>query len=156
MKIKFIFVGTNKGIYVEEGIDLYKKRLKRFTKLDFIHTSNLKGIKNPQEQKDKECAQILKNISQKDFLVLLDEKGKRFSSLNFANEMESLKNQGTTQLSFVICGAFGANDLLKKRANLILSLSDLTYSHQLARVVLLEQVYRMFTIIHKHPYHNEG
>lgn len=156
MKIKFLFVGSNKGTYVEEGVTLFNKRLKRFCNSEIICTSNLRGVKNPLEQCDKEAEQLLKLVDPREFVILLDEKGKTLNSVSFAKQIENLKNQGTSKVCFIICGAFGANGVLKQRANLILSLSKFTFSHQLARVILLEQVYRSFTIINKHPYHNEG
>ena len=91
-----------------------------------------------------------------DLMVLLDEKGKILDSVSFANYVEKNKNQGIQKMVFVICGAYGAHAMLKSRANLTLSLSAFTFSHQLARVILAEQVYRAYTIINKHPYHNEG
>jgi 23S rRNA (pseudouridine1915-N3)-methyltransferase len=156
MKLKFLFVGSNKGTYIDEGINLFNKRIKRFSNSEIQCTPNIRGIKKPSEQREKEATQLLKHIDQNEFVILLDEKGRTFNSVGFAKQMETLKNRGTSKIAFIICGAFGAHKKLLERANLTLSLSDFTFSHQLARIVLLEQVYRAFTIINNHPYHNEG
>lgn len=156
MKIEFLFVGSTKTNYVEDAMALYLKRLQRFTKVEVVCTPNLKGVKQAQEQRTLEAEQILKLIKPTDGMVLLDEKGKAMSSVKLAKSIEMNKNQGIQKMVFVICGAFGADESLKTRANVILSLSQLTFSHQLARVVLAEQVYRAYTIINNHPYHNEG
>ena len=156
MKVRFLFVGSHKGEYVDSGLQLFAKRLKRFSTVEIHCTKNLKGIKDPNEQSKLEAEQILKLTQPDEFMILLDEKGKKFGSLDFAKAIEQKKNQGNTKLCFVICGAHGAHSSLKERSQAIWSLSELTFSHQLARVILLEQVYRAFTIIHNHPYHNEG
>jgi 23S rRNA (pseudouridine1915-N3)-methyltransferase len=156
MKIEFLFVGSTKTDYVEDAMQLYLKRLQRFTKVEVVCTPNLKGIKQANEQRTLEAEQILKYIRPTDIMALLDEKGKTMNSVKFAKTIESYKNQGGQRMVFIICGAFGADESLKTRANIMLSLSQLTFSHQLARVVLAEQVYRAYTIINNHPYHNEG
>lgn len=156
MKIRFLFVGSHKGEYVDAGLQLFTQRLKRFSTVEILCTKNLKGVKNPNEQSKLEAEQILKLTHPDEYLILLDEKGKKFNSLSFAKAIEQQKNQGNTKLCFAICGAHGAHPSLKERSQAIWSLSELTFSHQLARVILLEQVYRAFSIIHNHPYHNEG
>ena len=156
MKIEFLFVGSTKTDYVESAMELYAKRLQRFCKLNVHCTPNIKGIKKADDQREHEANQIIKYVDPSDIMVLLDEKGKSFTSVAFARLIEQNKNQGIQKMVFVICGAYGAHDKLKNRANNIMSLSEFTFSHQLARVVLSEQVYRAYTIINKHPYHNEG
>jgi len=156
MKVDFLFVGSTKTDYVESALNLYLKRLQRFCKTKVYCTPNLKGVKKSEDQREQEGNQILKYIAPTDTVILLDEKGKSMSSIKLASYIENHKNQGTQKVIFVICGAFGAHASIKSRANLTLSLSTFTFSHQLARVILAEQVYRAFTIINKHPYHNEG
>ncbi len=156
MKILFLFVGSSKEAYVQQALNLYTDRLKHYVNIEIVCTPNIKGITKPEEQKQKEAAQILKNIDPSDFIILLDEKGKTPTSMELANFIENKQIAACKRMVYVICGAFGAHQDIKNRADYILSLSKFTFSHQLARIVLAEQIYRAYTILHNHPYHNEG
>jgi len=157
MKIKLIFIGKSSFKYIEEGIDIYEKRIKRFVDFEIIIIPNLKSNKNlkPKQIKQKEGELILKYIGKKDFLILLDEKGKEFSSVGFSNFIEKKQISGTKQLTFLIGGAYGFSKDIYEHAISKLSLSKMTYSHQIIRLFFVEQLYRAFSIINKLPYHNE-
>ena len=98
---------------------------------------------------------ILSYLSQNDYVILLDEKGKIYNSKSFSKKIENFLLHSQKRLIFIVGGAFGFNDKLKTRANEMLSLSNMTFSHQIIRLFFLEQLYRSFTIINNHPYHNE-
>lgn len=157
MKIKFILVGKTSFNFVKEGMDIYLKRLKHFVDFDIVFIPDLKNTKNlPAEQiKEKEATFILKQVKDTDFLVLLDEKGKNLNSLRFADFIQKKQDSGTKQLSFVVGGAYGFSDLIYKKANYLLSMSAMTFSHQIIRLFFMEQIYRAYTIIKGLPYHNE-
>ncbi len=156
MKLLLLFVGSTKEPYVAQGIDLYVQRTNFYAQLSISCTTNLKGISKSEEQRKQEGKQILKQLLATDYMVLLDEKGKSLTSLNFSKIIAQQQVHATKRMVFVICGAYGADNAVKERANLMLSMSLFTFSHQLARVVLAEQIYRGYTILHNHPYHNEG
>ncbi len=107
------------------------------------------------KMKEKEGEAILKKINPGDYLILLDDKGKEFSSTQFASYLEGLFNQSLKNIVFVVGGAYGFSEAVYKRANAKLSLSKMTFSHQIIRVIFYEQLYRAFTIINKEPYHHE-
>lgn len=147
---------TEKG-FIADGEQEFLKRMKRFTNLE-IQSITLPRKFNqlpPNELKQKEALEFLKFIQPNDFVLLLDEKGKQFTSVEFANYIDKTMAVGGGNLIFCIGGAFGFHESIYKRANAKLSLSKMTTSHQLVRVFFLEQLYRAFTIIHNHPYHNE-
>lgn len=157
MKIKFIFTGkTEKG----EIKTLFDKYLQRINKINRIELIELQAVKkqskqNKTEIKNKEAEIILKNINKNDKLVLLDEKGKQFRSIEFADFINSHFMSGHGYLVFVIAGAYGAGDKLWKRADTVLSMSKMTFSHQIIRLFFAEQLYRALSIIKNLPYHNE-
>ncbi|MBN1250617.1 MAG: 23S rRNA (pseudouridine(1915)-N(3))-methyltransferase RlmH [Bacteroidales bacterium] len=157
MKIKLIFTGKSSFKYIIEGVDIYEKRIKHFTDFEIITIPDLKNTKNlkAEQIKQKEAELILKNITKNDFLILLDEKGKEFSSIEFSEFIEQKNNIGIKQVCFVIGGAYGFSNDVYNRSNLLLSLSKMTYSHQIIRLFFVEQLYRAFTIINRIPYHNE-
>lgn len=138
-------------------MSLYEKRLERYLNFKSVLIPDVKkGNKLPPDQlKIKEGEAILKKINTSDFLVLLDEKGKEFSSVQFAKFMEHKFQLGNRNLIFLIGGAYGFSDALYKRANQQLSLSKMTFSHQMIRLFFLEQIFRAMTIIKGEPYHNE-
>jgi len=157
MKIKLIFTGKSSFEYINEGINIYEKRIKRFIDFEILIIPDLKGTKNlkPEQIKQKEGNLILKNIEKKEFLILLDEKGKEFSSVDFAKFIEKKQIIGTKQVVFLVGGAYGFSKDIYNRATSLLSLSKMTYSHQIIRLFFVEQLYRAFTIINKLPYHNQ-
>jgi len=157
MKIKLIFTGKSSFKYINEGVGIYEKRIKHFIDFEIITIPDLKNTKNLKSEqiKQKEGELILKNIEKKDFLILLDEKGKEFSSVDFAKFIEKKQISGIKQVAFLIGGAYGFSKDIYNRAISLLSLSKMTYSHQIIRLFFVEQLYRAFTIINKLPYHNE-
>jgi len=155
VKILFLFTGTTKEQYVATAFQMYEGRLKHYAPIETICTPNLKGVTKPEDQKTQEAQQLLKHIEPHDFVVLLDEKGKTPTSKEFADFITQKQINSCKRMVFIICGAFGAHQQIKDVAHYVLALSKFTFSHQLARIVLAEQVYRAFSIIHNHPYHNE-
>ena len=119
-----------------------------------IENSSIKSGAS-QKLKEKEAELALKKIAPGDYVVLLDDKGKELNSLQFAQYMESLFNQSLRNICFIVGGAYGFGPALIQRANAKLSLSKMTFSHQIVRAIFMEQLYRGFTILHKAPYHHE-
>ena len=157
MKIKFILIGKSSFRFVETGIEMYKERMKRLADFELIIIPDLKNTKKmpPEQVKTKEGALIIKTLTNSDFVVLLDEKGGSLNSLKFANFIENKLLASTKQLVFIVGGAYGFSKEIYKRGNFLLSLSEMTFSHQIIRLFFMEQIYRAFTIIKGLPYHNE-
>lgn len=157
MTVTLIFTGKTTQKYIIAGISEYEKRIKRFIKFNIIVIPEYKATKKTPVKviKNKEGDSLLKKISDSDFLILLDEKGKLMSSIEFSNFIENKTITGVKNLVFVIGGAYGFSENVYKRANYKLSLSKMTFSHQPVRILFAEQLYRAFTIIKKEPYHNE-
>jgi len=157
MQIIFLQIGKTSKSYIEEGINEFSKRIKNYTRFESKVISILKN-KNKADStqlKKKEAKLILAHIEASDFVVLLDEKGKAFRSIQFADWIQGHLNTSTRRIFFVVGGAFGFDQCIYQRANMILSLSAMTFSHQLIRLIFLEQLYRAFTIIRNEKYHNE-
>lgn len=157
MKISLIYIGKTNQNFVKEGCTLFFKRIKRYTNFNEFQINDVKnaGKLNPSQLKVKESELFLNKIESTDYVVLLDEKGKSFTSVKFADWLEKNMVQGVTNLVFVIGGAFGFSDEMYERANMKLQLSSMTFSHQIIRVIFAEQLYRAFTIIKGEPYHND-
>ena len=157
MKIVFLTVGKTEGAYLKDGIDKYVKRLKHYTRLEIVELAELKNTKalTPEQQKVKEAEMILKKVSPLDHVVLLDENGTEFSSKQFANYLDKKAISSTSTLIFVVGGPYGFDQTVYARANDKLSLSRMTFSHQMIRLLFTEQLYRAFTIIKGEPYHHE-
>jgi len=157
LKIKLIQVGKTTEKYLLEGIEKYNKRINRYTSFEIVTIPELKNTKklSQEQQKQEEGILIAKKLSNSDFLILLDEKGKTYKSTDFAKLIEQKAIQSTKQLIFVIGGPYGFSEEIYQRANSKLSLSAMTFSHQLIRLLFLEQLYRAHTIIKKEPYHHE-
>lgn len=157
MKISLIYIGKTNQNFVKEGCTLFFKRIKRYTNFNEFQINDVKnaGKLNPSQLKVKESELFLNKIESTDYVVLLDEKGKSFTSVKFADWLEKNMVQGVTNLVFVIGGAFGFSDEMYQRANMKLQLSSMTFSHQIIRVIFAEQLYRAFTIIKGEPYHND-
>lgn len=157
MKIKFLTVGKTSYAFVKDACDLYFNRLKHYTKFEELVIADVKKASklSKDQLKQKEGILILSKINPQDFVVILDEKGKSFDSVGFANWMEQKQVQGTSTLVFVVGGAFGFSTEMYQRANMKLQLSSMTFSHQIIRAIFAEQIYRAFTIIKGEPYHNE-
>jgi 23S rRNA (pseudouridine1915-N3)-methyltransferase len=156
MKVKLIVIGKTDSKYLIEGIAEYQKRLKHYLPTDFIVIPDIKNTKNLSEdqQKKKEGELILGQIQQGDFVVLLDENGKQYSSVEFSKFIEKQMVAGLKNMIFVIGGPYGFSDEVYNRANFKLSLSKLTFSHQMVRLIFWEQLYRAMTILKGEPYHH--
>ncbi len=156
MKITLLIVGKTEEAYLKEGIDKYIKRLKHYAKIDVTEIAELKNTRalTPEQQKTKEGEMILKKITATDFVILLDEKGMELSSAQFAAYMDKKAVGSVTNLVFIVGGPYGFDPLVYGRANDRLSLSRMTFSHQMVRLFFAEQLYRAFTIIKGEPYHH--
>lgn len=157
MKIKLLAIGKTDNKQLIQLIDEYQKRLKHYIKFEFDIINDIKNAKNLSElqQKEKEGELILNKISNTDVLVLLDDKGKQFSSIEFSKYLQKKMNAGIKQLVFVIGGPYGFSEAIYKKAKEQLSLSKMTFSHQMIRLFIVEQIYRGFTILRNEPYHHE-
>lgn len=156
MKIKLIAVGKTDNKNLQLFLDDYMKRLGFYISFDFKTIPDLKNTKSLSElqQKEKEGELILKQLDQSDELYLLDENGKTFSSIGFSEFLNKKMNSGLKQLVFVIGGPYGFSEKVYKRSNGKISLSQMTFSHQMVRLFFLEQLYRGFTILKNEPYHH--
>ena len=157
MNIKLIAIGKTDKKSLQSLIDDYTKRLSFYIKFDLDIIPDIKNVKNLSEsqQKEKEGELILSKIASTDNLILLDEYGKSFSSVAFSNELQKKMNAGIKTLVFVIGGPYGFSDTVYAKANGKISLSQMTFSHQMVRLFFIEQVYRGFTILKNEPYHHQ-
>jgi 23S rRNA (pseudouridine1915-N3)-methyltransferase len=157
MKITFLTVGKTEDAYLKDGIEKYVKRLKHYTRLEIIDLAELKNTKalTTEQQKAKDAEMILKKISVTDFVILLDEKGSELSSQQFATYLDKKAISAVVNLVFIVGGPYGFDESVYQRANDKLSLSRMTFSHQMVRLFFIEQLYRAFTIIKGEPYHHE-
>ncbi|MEL0457585.1 23S rRNA (pseudouridine(1915)-N(3))-methyltransferase RlmH [Flavobacteriaceae bacterium SZ-1-7] len=156
MTIKLIAIGKTDNKLLTSLIEDYQKRLGFYVKFDFEIIPDIKNAKNlsEEQQKQKEGDLILSKINTTDSLVLLDERGKQFDSVSFSNYLQKHMNSGIKQLVFVIGGPYGFSDEVYKKADGKLSLSKMTFSHQMIRLFFIEQLYRGFTILRNEPYHH--
>lgn len=153
MQVTFISIGkTQEAVYLEPCL-MYAKRIGRYTTFQWKETADIKAA-NPQEMQEKEAAQVEKLLQSGDHVVLLDERGKSFTSKGFAQYMEKKQLANVKRLVFVLGGAHGFAPQLYQRAQEQLRLSDMTLPHQMVRLVFLEQLYRAYTIMHNEPYHH--
>lgn len=150
-------VGKTKAGFIEEGIGDYLNRLKKYIDFEEKIIPALKNTANlkPSDFKRIEGENILREIKKEVLVILLDENGKLMSSAEFAGFLQRMMNSGKKYLTFVIGGAYGFSQPVYERADHLISLSPMTFPHQLVRLIFLEQLYRAFTIIHNEPYHNE-
>ena len=154
MKIKLIVVGKTKKNELIKLINEYLKRINFYVKFSIIEIPSFKSKKiNEKELKKIEGENILKYIEKNEVLFLMDENGKSFNSVNFSKFIEN-KIQLNKNLTFAIGGSFGFSNEVYKKSHQIISMSKMTFSHQVARLFFVEQLYRAFTIINNHPYHN--
>jgi 23S rRNA (pseudouridine1915-N3)-methyltransferase len=154
MNIRLILVGKTTTPFVKDGLDIYINRLKHYCKFEVLELPDGK-LKDPEKQKEAEALAILKAIKPDDFLVLLDEKGVNPTSREFAQFLQKKMNAGTKQLVLLVGGAFGFTKEVYDRADYQLSFSKMTFSHEMIRVFIAEQVYRAFTILKGESYHND-
>ena len=157
MKITFITVGKTEDAYLKEGIEKYVKRLKHYTRLELVDIPELKNTKalTEEQQKNKEAELILKKVTSQDHLILLDENGLEFTSVQFANYINKRSVTSSANLIFVVGGPYGFDQSVYARANDKISLSRMTFSHQMVRLFFVEQLYRAYSIIKGEPYHHQ-
>ena len=157
MKIKVLVIGKTDDKNLQILIDKYEKRLKHYVKFEMEIIPDLKKTKNlsEKEQKEREGEMLLKKISPMDQLWLLDEKGKTFKSIEFSTFFQRKMNAGIKQLIFAVGGPYGFSADVYQKAVGQISLSKMTFSHQMIRLFLTEQIYRAFTILKNEPYHHE-
>ena len=157
MNIKLIAVGKTDNKSLQSLIDDYTKRLSFYIRFELEIIPDIKNAKNLSEiqQKEKEGELIMSKITFADLLILLDENGKAFSSIGFSEELQKKMNSGTKTVVFAIGGPYGFSNRIYQRADGKMSLSQMTFSHQMARLFFIEQLYRGFTILRNEPYHHQ-
>jgi len=157
MKITLILVGKTDDDYLIKGIDIYEQRIKHYLSFEKIIIPALKNTHalSVEQQKQKEGELILKNIQTADKFILLDEKGKEYGSVEFSAFIQQQMNSGIKNCVFAIGGPYGFSDEVYKRAQAKLSLSKMTFSHQMVRLFFVEQLYRGMTILRNEPYHHQ-
>ena len=157
MNIKLIAIGKTDNKALQQLMDDYMKRLSHYVKFEMDVIPDIKNVKNLSEaqQKEKEGELILSKLSATDQLILLDENGKSFSSVGFSEELQKKMNSGIKTLVFVIGGPYGFSEAVYGKAQGKVSLSAMTFSHQMVRLFFIEQVYRAFTILRNEPYHHQ-
>jgi 23S rRNA (pseudouridine1915-N3)-methyltransferase len=157
MNIKLIAIGKTDNKELQKLIDEYSKRLSFYIKFDLEIIPDIKNVKNLSEsqQKEKEGDLILAKLTPTDQLILLDENGKTFSSIGFSDFLQKKMNSGVKTLVFVIGGPYGFSDVVYQKAQGKISLSLMTFSHQMVRLFFIEQLYRGFTILKNEPYHHQ-
>ena len=156
MKITLFAIGKTDDKNLQTQIAKYTKRLKHYVPFSFEIIPDIKNSKNLSEllQKQAEGQEIIKRLQPSDILVILDENGKQYSSVGFSQFLQKKMNSGLKNLVFVIGGPYGFSDEVYERANGKISLSKMTFSHQMVRVFFVEQLYRGFTILRNEPYHH--
>lgn len=156
MKIKLLAIGKTDSKNLQVLMDEYSKRLGFYINFSFEVIPDIKNSKNLSEdqQKKAEGLEIIKKIANPDTLILLDENGKTFSSIKFSEYLQKKMNSGLKNLVFVIGGPYGFSEEIYHRANGKISLSPMTFSHQMVRLFFIEQLYRGFTILKNEPYHH--
>lgn len=157
MNIRLIAIGKTDNKDLQSLINDYSKRLSFYVKFDLEIIPDIKNVKNLSEaqQKEKEGELILAKIGPTDQLILLDENGKTFSSVGFSEYLQKKMNAGIKTLVFVIGGPYGFSETVYQKAQGKVSLSEMTFSHQMARLFVIEQMYRGFTILKNEPYHHQ-
>lgn len=157
MKITLLTVGKTDKDWVKQGLDIYVSRLKHYVPFAMTEIPELKNVSalSKDQIKIREGELILKNIRNSDDVILLDERGKQYSSMELAGVIRDKMTYGGRDIVFVIGGAYGFSDAVYARADSKLSLSRMTFSHQMVRAIFVEQIYRAFTIIKGEPYHHE-
>ncbi|GBF20033.1 MULTISPECIES: 23S rRNA (pseudouridine(1915)-N(3))-methyltransferase RlmH [Arenibacter] len=157
MTIKLLVLGKTDSTQLSQLIEEYQNRLKHYIKFELEIIPDIKNTKNLSEkqQKEKEGDAILNKLNATDLLVLLDEKGKQKTSVEFSEYLQKNMNSGLKQLVFVIGGPYGFSDAVYQKSQGKISLSKMTFSHQMVRLFMVEQLYRAFTILRNEPYHHQ-
>lgn len=154
MKISILTIGKTDEKYLVEGISKYLARLSHYTKIEYLEIKDVKSGSTIEETLKRESELIHSKLKSDDVLILLDEFGTQYSSVELASFIEKLQNNSTKSCVLLIGGAYGHHESIHQRAQYKLSLSKCTFTHQMVRLVLTEQLYRAFTIIRKEKYHN--
>lgn len=157
MNIELIVIGKTDSAEIQHIVTEYAKRVNHYCKFSITTLPDLKGNRNmsPKQQRMAEGETILKQLTDQDYVVLLDERGTQYRSIEFAQWLQKRMNSGLKRLVLVVGGAFGFSEDVYGRANAKISLSAMTFSHQIIRAIFAEQIYRAFTILNNEPYHNE-
>jgi 23S rRNA (pseudouridine1915-N3)-methyltransferase len=157
MKITLLQTGKTTDKHISELVDLYSNRIKKYTGFEIITIPDVKNTRNMpvQEQKTKEAIKFFQSVTDEDYIILLDERGKELRTLEFSGALEKMFFLPKKRIVFVIGGSWGFSEAVYKRADYKMSLSMMTFPHQLVRLLFLEQLYRVFTIIKGEPYHHE-
>lgn len=157
MKITLLTVGKTDKDWVKQGMDIYVSRLKHYIPFAVVEIPELKNVSalTKEQIKTREGELILKNIKPTDDLILLDERGKQYTSVEFAKVIQDKISYVGKDMVYVIGGAYGFSEAVYQRANSKISLSKMTFSHQMVRAIFVEQIYRAFTIMKGEPYHHE-
>ena len=157
MRINLLTVGKTDFGWVSEGMSVYASRIGHYVPFSVVEIPELKNVSalSKEQIKEKEGELILRNIKAADRVVLLDEHGKEYRSVEFSSMLEDMMSRGGKDIVFVIGGAYGFSQKVYSRADSLLSLSRMTFSHQIVRALFLEQLYRAFTIMRSEPYHHE-
>ena len=157
MKIELAVIGKTSIGYLKQGIDEYIKRLKHYVPFEIKYIDDIKNTKNISEdqQKRTEGAKILSLLDKSDFVVLLDEHGKEYTSMQYSSYIKKRMLSGAKKVVFVIGGPYGFSQEVYARANDKISFSKMTFNHEMIRLIFTEQLYRAYTIINHEPYHHE-
>ena len=157
MKIVLLTIGKTKKSFLSEGIKKYLLKLKHYTNLESIEIDNVKFSKNISESEliNKEAELLISKLAPSDYVILLDEKGRQYSSLDFSKKLNNWMIGSKKRLVFIVGGAYGVSKTVSSRVDEILSFSSMTFSHQMIRLFFLEQLYRAYTILNNNPYHHE-
>lgn len=157
MTIRFLVIGKTDSSEISTIIDNYLNRIKHYIRFEYDIIPDIKNVKNLSEtqQKDKEGDLILSKIANGDHVILLDERGKKYSSIGYSELLQKKMNSGIKNLIFVVGGPYGFSELVYQRADAKVSLSDMTFSHQMIRMFFVEQTYRALTILRNEPYHHQ-
>jgi len=157
MKITLLQTGKTTDKHISELVDLYSNRIKKYMGFEIITIPDLKNTKNMpiQEQRIKEATKIIQSVTDDDYIILLDERGKELRTLEFSGVLKKMFFLPKKRIVFIIGGPWGFSEAVYKRADFKMSLSKMTYPHQLVRLLFLEQLYRVFTIIKGESYHHE-
>lgn len=157
MEIQLLCIGKTDRSFWSDAVAEYEKRLQHYVKFSIVFLPDVKAHKktNSTKIKTSETERILQKIKKDDQVILLDEKGETHTSASFAKTIVSYMNSGKRRIIFIVGGAYGFSDLMYERFPLRMALSKMTFSHQMARLFFCEQLYRAFTIINNHPYHNK-
>jgi len=157
MKIVLLQTGKTTERYIGEGVSNYSGRLQKYTSFEIITLPDLKNTGNMpvKEQKEREGARMVQYLQKDDYVIVLDENGKEYSTIEFADRLEKILMLQKKRIIFIIGGAYGFSGEVIGRADLRVSLSKMTFSHQVVRLLFAEQLYRAFTVIRGEPYHHE-